>query len=234
MGGEKPDIYRQLSFLGGSPPHGRGKACKLSLISGPTGITPAWAGKSLRIRNRVPGGQDHPRMGGEKHLHDASFCRVRGSPPHGRGKGSSSTSDTRSPGITPAWAGKSLNCGKQRKAGRDHPRMGGEKSLKWSMTVRTRGSPPHGRGKGGSSCTMSVRARITPAWAGKSPAVPRPLSAAGDHPRMGGEKSGPVMPIKAGRGSPPHGRGKVALLFVGSGHTGITPAWAGKRCRYEF
>ena len=66
MGGEKRSDRLDYYFPQGSPPHGRGKVLQklrqLSLV----GITPAWAGKS-RYRCRCwSGGQDHPRMGGEK------------------------------------------------------------------------------------------------------------------------------------------------------------------------
>ena len=50
---------------------------------------------------------------------------------------------------------------------------------------------------------------------------------------MGGEKSGPGMLIKAVRGSPPHGRGKVFVYSCIILHLGITPAWAGKRKEKE-
>ena len=47
MGGEKLARFSQLSGKQGSPPHGRGKASTHSTIASWTGITPAWAGKSL-------------------------------------------------------------------------------------------------------------------------------------------------------------------------------------------
>ena len=50
----------------GSPPRMRGKGCYMQELSGETGITPAYAGKSaLRLTAKDPSG-DHPRMCGEK------------------------------------------------------------------------------------------------------------------------------------------------------------------------
>ena len=44
----------------------RGKGCYMQELSGETGITPAYAGKSaLRLTAKDPSG-DHPRMCGEK------------------------------------------------------------------------------------------------------------------------------------------------------------------------
>ena len=86
MGGEKPDIYRQLSLLGGSPPHGRGKACRHAQLDNQGRITPAWAGKRLAPAPTGFKSQDHPRVGGEKVYRPTADPNNRGSPPRRRGK----------------------------------------------------------------------------------------------------------------------------------------------------
>ena len=48
MGGEKPIRLVVLWLAGGSPPHGRGKGCKIVQRKVSLGITPAWAGKRWR------------------------------------------------------------------------------------------------------------------------------------------------------------------------------------------
>ena len=172
-------------------------------------------------------------MGGEKPGVCYTQCAKRGSPPHGRGKGSSSTSDTRSPGITPAWAGKSRPVAAAKLLPWDHPRMGGEKLMYAALLKYRRGSPPHGRGK--VFCRRGLRfwVRITPAWAGKSRLFICFHFFGEDHPRMGGEKHLLSPILRAALGSPPHGRGKA---YRAAGHCtrrGITPAWAGKSsCRF--
>ena len=151
-----------------------------------------------------------------------------GSPPHGRGKGKDDRRNQQCGGITPAWAGKShasLYC--NRVEG-DHPRMGGEKLPRCGSVYPWQGSPPHGRGKGGK---LSGRVRpkgITPAWAGKRPGLALLLPRAGDHPRMGGEKSASSWRWISSRGSPPHGRGKARGVLYSVCKERITPAWAGK------
>ena len=73
--------------------------------------------------------EDHPRMGGEKYALMVDW-RVRvGSPPHGRGKVCFEKHSARLARITPAWAGKRLPCTVRCTARKDHPRMGGEKSM---------------------------------------------------------------------------------------------------------
>ena len=91
--------------------------------------------------------KDHPRVGGEKRLHDASFCRVRGSPPRGRGKVGLPYGIAFPPGITPAWAGKRRTSNIVLWTRGDHPRVGGEKTAPRHLLHFARGSPPRGRGK---------------------------------------------------------------------------------------
>ncbi len=86
MGGEKrPGVKGALPPLG-SPPHGRGKVLQPLPLRGAARITPAWAGKRLSFLGLSKGGEDHPRMGGEKTGTPWRWLMVTGSPPHGRGK----------------------------------------------------------------------------------------------------------------------------------------------------
>ena len=171
---------------------------------------------------------DHPRVGGEKMNRQQLRAKRPGSPPHGRGKAPALQPWRPSPGITPAWAGKSLSSFLTRCSFQDHPRMGGEKPLHGHSSMLLRGSPPHGRGKGRKSTRAKLGIRITPAWAGKRACCPSLSDRRQDHPRMGGEKLYEQMEQGAGRGSPPHGRGKVCRCCCGRTAAGITPAWAGK------
>ena len=68
-------------------------------------------------------------MGGEKSVEVTSQEWGLGSPPRGRGKESLLDRYPGVIGITPAWAGKSSAPDFQCRACRDHPRVGGEKSL---------------------------------------------------------------------------------------------------------
>ena len=92
------------------------------------GITPAWAGKSIILRERHLRTQDHPRVGGEKIAVQKNGTRKRGSPPRGRGKVTHYNEWLYNAGITPAWAGKSTWSPSFKDLRQDHPRVGGEKS----------------------------------------------------------------------------------------------------------
>ena len=229
MGGEKQSCHYGVTSLVGSPPHGRGKDIQGNFPAGCTRITPAWAGKSDRLDRPHNGHRDHPRMGGEKSRRP--YCRRRGcgSPPHGRGKGTTPIYIGTAPGITPAWAGKRVPFGCELCLDWDHPRMGGEKMTPALSKPRTRGSPPHGRGKGGVAELDSSGHGITPAWAGKRSSQSGRGCRWRDHPRMGGEKLPSGFLYNLPIGSPPHGRGKADGKPAGERRNRITPAWAGKR-----
>ena len=148
MGGEKTLTRLLRGQWRGSPPRGRGKACPADVRFRYLGITPAWAGKSLR---------------------KAYKGKLRyGSPPRGRGKVSLFTHVHVCKGITPAWAGKSDHWCVKVVSDWDHPRVGGEKASKVVRMFWSRGSPPRGRGKAESFQALLIAVRITPAWAGKS------------------------------------------------------------------
>ena len=106
--GEKS--YETSRFLRqiGSPPPMRGKdtAGKVEILA--PGITPAYAGKSGKLKKQSKFRQDHPRLCGEKGDAARLAQAVSGSPPPMRGKGIRLDVQTEDGGITPAYAGKSL------------------------------------------------------------------------------------------------------------------------------
>ena len=188
VGGEKGSgVISKIAGLG-SPPRGRGKVMLFTLLPMGRGITPAWAGKSMIVRSVCLSSVDHPRVGGEKIVDFFCMVVIVGSPPRGRGKGRTATTDGKRTGITPAWAGKrSLGCNL---AGctTDHPRVGGEKCCFRSHTLLAWGSPPRGRGKASTARRNPAKPGITPAWAGKSEVLSVAYRCCVDHPRVGGEK----------------------------------------------
>ena len=113
MGGEKPVAMHSLTTKAGSPPRGRGKGCRIHSGIKPPRITPAWAGKSRKQQRKNRWKQDHPRMGGEKISTHCSQWSSVGSPPHGRGKASLCWFCFSVECITPAWAGKSMEAGRE-------------------------------------------------------------------------------------------------------------------------
>ena len=125
----------------------RGKEGRIAIWACMTGITPAYAGKSLYV--------------------GLNFAQTEGSPPRMRGKASLAQIEECNDGITPAYAGKRKASGRHQHCGEDHPRVCGEKFLFLLFTQTLLGSPPRMRGKENCYATSFKLPRITPAYAGK-------------------------------------------------------------------
>ena len=98
-----------LSLLSsGSPPRVRGKAGGCRTAAASSGITPAYAGKSLLNTDNTTAARDHPRACGEKPPSCPEMSTNEGSPPRVRGKVCDLTIIRVHHGITPAYAGKRL------------------------------------------------------------------------------------------------------------------------------
>ena len=112
-----------------------------------------------------------------------------GSPPRMRGKEKGRRTHKVKSGITPAYAGKSAYLSPEDTAGRDHPRVCGEKYSWEKSTCKIFGSPPRMRGKAGLVQIVCRLRGITPAYAGKSHKVRLQAPGRWDHPRVCGEKA---------------------------------------------
>ena len=98
-------IWLKCASLG-SPPRVRGKETLPEFLHVLIGITPAYAGKSLRFLRACLRRRDHPRVCGEKISASAIIKIARGSPPRMRGKAQHHRPVVHRHGITPAYAGK--------------------------------------------------------------------------------------------------------------------------------
>ncbi len=146
--GEKGFSRITMRSIRGSPPPMRGKETYIQVNAGFDRITPAYAGKSFRLRKKQPVLWDHPRLCGEKpHNTIVIWVLVR---------------------ITPAYAGKRHVAIPRLTGIQDHPRLCGEKIKDDALLTEQEGSPPPMRGKGTVLSLQHVRSGITPAYAGKS------------------------------------------------------------------
>ena len=104
--GEKIFQDSGLIVLRGSPPPMRGKVLLKVRLNEMDGITPAYAGKSMRRTPRPRRFGDHPRLCGEKWLTQFLPFGQPGSPPPMRGKDKMTYAEINALRITPAYAGK--------------------------------------------------------------------------------------------------------------------------------
>ena len=70
----------------------------------------------------------------------------------------------------------------------DHPRVCGEKIVRFPVLSPVKGSPPRMRGKENAKKDSSPTFGITPAYAGKSHIIDSFMQLVKDHPRVCGEK----------------------------------------------
>ena len=194
-------------------------------------ITPAYAGKRNWHLLNWHLLKDHPRIRGKKLVLLVLMLWGIGSPPHTREKASCVLWLCFSSRITPAYAGKSSKTLKNAKRQQDHPRIRGKKLHRRNLQSRQEGSPPHTREKDLRTLFQSQIARITPAYAGKSPLSTTPHFIRKDHPRIRGKKDNNLTLCRELAGSPPHTREKGFELAPSTPIDGITPAYAGKRRR---
>ena len=166
--GEKVEMLQSRRRYAGSPPPMRGKAACATPTDRITGITPAYAGKSVTQPHTSVFPRDHPRLCGEKPVDHGDSVHSRGSPPPMRGKVLQCGICGRKVGITPAYAGKSRRRLFRGERCEDHPRLCGEKEADVQFLWHPLGSPPPMRGKALRQRDYRSRERITPAYAGKS------------------------------------------------------------------
>ena len=189
MCGEKDHSLAFCASAEGSPPHVRGKAGPNSAHNAASGITPAYAGKRLEYLVNPFSSKDHPRVCGEKNIVRKASFDPQGSPPRMRGKDAEPDAECNSDGITPAYAGKRQSSWPNISRRVDHPRVCGEKAQTAQQTETRIGSPPRMRGKVPCMGCLAVCAGITPAYAGKRPALEHFRPQGRDHPRVCGEKT---------------------------------------------
>ena len=209
--GENPHERLQEAVDYGSPPQVRGKQSRPLFLNRYRRITPAGAGKTVRIARHDNSGGDHPRRCGENSTIVYLRPCVAGSPPQVRGKHTTKHLHRLRPGITPAGAGKTPGFGRSDRKQQDHPRRCGENSLKTNDPKEVAGSPPQVRGKPEFIAEHLKHDRITPAGAGKTVRGNRLPVCARDHPRRCGENTGCRMVLHSGRRITPAGAGKTDL-----------------------
>ena len=211
----------------GSSPRGRGTRAAEAGNGGDLRIIPARAGNAAPSSAGDRADTDHPRAGGERHLHDGKVYPSFGSSPRGRGTLPEAGVVGDGARIIPARAGNASPCRRLASKAADHPRAGGERPHPLLVALVSPGSSPRGRGTHRLRRAPPRPHRIIPARAGNALSVGRCRPPLADHPRAGGER----LPLRFAKtlhsGSSPRGRGTRIRIVVPAGGRRIIPARAG-------
>ena len=154
---------------------------------GTLGITPACAGKTVKMPIVAGFNRDHPRVCGKNNLDSRPRRGAVGSPPRVREKLRLVLRPYIMRRITPACAGKTTLWISAVTICQDHPRVCGKNFLITDFFRCRLGSPPRVREKPSGIIQSWLYGRITPACAGKTPFVFFQKFHIRDHPRVCGK-----------------------------------------------
>ena len=148
--------------------------------------------------------------------------------PRGRGNHFALALGPAHTGSIPAWAGEPRTNWSGSVLTTVYPRVGGGTSLSWTLSKRSKGLSPRGRGNRNRLAASPHRARSIPAWAGE-PGLPTiPAAATWVYPRVGGGTDSGTGNHQPRGGLSPRGRGNQRIPHtIGQGARSI-PAWAGE------
>ena len=174
----------------GSSPRMRGKRWMSCDDPFTTGLIPAHAGKTWRVRKKFCHRAAHPRACGENGCCAILVKHLRGSSPRMRGKRAHEFHGRRALGLIPAHAGKTMARAVSVCPLWAHPRACGENLGKMFFQIAASGSSPRMRGKRLHLLLADREGRLIPAHAGKTLTSCIMLSIASAHPRACGENCG--------------------------------------------
>ena len=194
-------------------------------------IIPARAGNAAGSGSSVGRHADHPRAGGERLVAGDIGAWNSGSSPRGRGTRPAPARASGAMRIIPARAGNASSATPATPPATDHPRAGGERSIRRDPDYRGGGSSPRGRGTLALDAGDLGHSRIIPARAGNASTTSRSCDRPADHPRAGGERSPSMRATWGIVGSSPRGRGTPLRLRGPAIGRRIIPARAGNACR---
>ncbi len=152
-----------------------------------SGLTPAYAGNTIRGYVQHEISWAHPRIRGEYSVLSDKRYDVMGSPPHTRGIHIADLNDDFGEGLTPAYAGNTDFAYQFVYVTQAHPRIRGEYKSRRCASYGGIGSPPHTRGILDSHHWSRRFTRLTPAYAGNTGYRWMFLRKSQAHPRIRGE-----------------------------------------------
>ena len=191
----------------GPPPLARGP--HLSVLAGTDWIrsTPARAGTTIELDDKIHSLGVHPRSRGDHVVVDHRQHRVRGPPPLARGPPGRGPPLDDAWWSTPARAGTTSLSGSQSDPTRVHPRSRGDHGAHPYDGADFGGPPPLARGPLLSIVSALMATRSTPARAGTTTVARTRPARARVHPRSRGDHASAISRMALTLGPPPLARG---------------------------
>ena len=218
----------------GSSPLTRGKPIQWRREATLLRLIPAHAGKTRYPESPRASSRAHPRSRGENLALVQVNGAGKGSSPLTRGKQMVTAYNTRTGGLIPTHAGKTLRGRSLYRCPAAHPHSRGENLRMPSREPSAKGSSPLTRGKHGLAGWRLDAARLIPTHAGKTRSCPRPLFLPRAHPRSHGENISQAAMPASRRGSSPLTRGKHCVEVDRASRDRLIPAHAGKTFRWRW
>ena len=212
----------------GSPPLTREEHDVASLKNLETGITPAYAGRTVSVFWHDQNMRDHPRLRGKNCLPASQNSLALGSPPLTREELQTGVIGQFIIRITPAYAGRTTTHHLIFGEGWDHPRLRGKNLKQDPYNLEIIGSPPLTREELRRTSLHEPNTRITPAYAGRTPLFHSRMFSPRDHPRLRGKNFEKMNYPLISRGSPPLTREEPKEEIMAIPDQRITPAYAGR------
>ena len=192
---------------------------------------PAYAGNARPTITGTRSGAVHPRIRGERLLARPGVTVESGSSPHTRGTQPFDPELEPGERFIPAYAGNACP-GRRRRAGPSvHPRIRGERLVRWKTSARTRGSSPHTRGTRPNLSASELGNRFIPAYAGNAMVTTVSAGLNAVHPRIRGERNIAKQIDTDPGGSSPHTRGTRSRRAAPLWRNRFIPAYAGNAAR---
>ena len=211
----------------GSSPLARGLRGWMVGLTAQRGIIPARAGFTGASARIMTVDSDHPRSRGVYPPSGRRLASSQGSSPLARGLRLTRAGVHPLPGIIPARAGFTVDCGWRSGPLGDHPRSRGVYTKAISQQLKEAGSSPLARGLPANKISNLPSCRIIPARAGFTPRNCEPAPATADHPRSRGVYASRSRTARLHGGSSPLARGLRKTVTRDTVTSRIIPARAG-------
>ena len=211
----------------GSSPLARGTRVQWFTVHRGSGLIPARAGNTRRVRRPASRTRAHPRSRGEHNASNTVVVDPPGSSPLARGTLKANRGGELYGGLIPARAGNTFSASSLRRRARAHPRSRGEHRCTLRPGLAGRGSSPLARGTLGNVGYARDATGLIPARAGNTCVHRGHRSLHRAHPRSRGEHLADAEGVCYYEGSSPLARGTHYCRFSCYNYYGLIPARAG-------